>query len=215
MTRASAHGLRFWRGFGRVATTECHTLTHCSAKIWACGCSGNCRHLLLQQIFRQIMDCQTGNCNGLYARTLKPALSLRALCLLLLSALVLTACRRQNDDEVRRDLPGTWVVEGDSVFGGHFKSTSKIDDQGNYFCQLLSRNGSDALIRTSNIAGTFQVKDGMLIDTILKHSNTNAALPIISKARILRVDADTMVIRYEPSDGFAAPTNDVVFRKQR
>jgi hypothetical protein len=44
-------------------------------------------------------------------------------------------------------------------------------------------------------------------------SNTNAVLPISSRARIVRVDDREVVLKWEPNQEMDFPINDVVFRK--
>jgi len=43
--------------------------------------------------------------------------------------------------------------------------------------------------KAADVEGTFHLKDGMLIDTVLKHSNANAVLPMITRSRVLRIDS--------------------------
>jgi len=60
------------------------------------------------------------------------------------------------------------------------------------------------------MVGKFEVRDGVLIDTMTKNSSTNARLPMISRYRIIRSDRRELVIGVE-TDG---RTNEVVFRKE-
>jgi hypothetical protein len=59
----------------------------------------------------------------------------------------------------------------------------------------------------------FQVQAGLLIDTMTNNSNTNAQLPLIWRARIVRIDDHEMVLRPEPTEEWAYPTNQLRFRK--
>src|SRR6266446_4444592 len=91
-------------------------------------------------------------------------------------AFVLAGCSRQGDARVRNDLAGTWVATANYSNGGSFRSTITVDRNGNYVCQVVA-HGDSGVIRTADIEGKFQVRDGVLIDTMTKHSNTNAVLP--------------------------------------
>ena len=79
-------------------------------------------------------------------------------------------------------------------------------------CQVVA-HGESGVIRTADIEGKFQVRDGVLIDTMTKHSNTNAVLPRSTRARIVRINDREMVLNSESLGGQVSPTNDVVFRK--
>jgi hypothetical protein len=105
-------------------------------------------------------------------------------------------------------LPGTWVAEGAGPPGSDFKSTLKIAPNGGYTCQII-RHGPSNAVRTTEMEGTFQVKDGVLNDTMTTHSNTNAPVPVGSRMRIVRMDNREMVLTYQ--DFYQ--TNTTVFRR--
>jgi hypothetical protein len=107
-------------------------------------------------------------------------------------------------------LPGIWHVDKAEPSGGDFHSTIKVASNGSYTCQITSHSPSDGL-RKSGLEGTFQVKDGVLIDTMTKNSNTNAVLPMISRYRILRADDRELVLESKTSYS----TNEVIFRKEK
>jgi hypothetical protein len=127
--------------------------------------------------------------------------------------LLLTGCTRHGDAAVRTILPGTWTVTGDSSELGHFKSMITVDRSGDYVSQVIFQGQWDGVTRTSNLAGTFEVRDGILIDTMRKHSNTNAVLPRISRAHIVRFDERELVLKEEANNQQDVPTNEVGFRK--
>lgn len=62
--------------------------------------------------------------------------------------------------------------------------------------------------------GTWRVRDGVLIDTITKDSQTNAPTPNTNYARIVSIDDQKLVLDYVKITGAAYPTNQTVFRKQ-
>jgi hypothetical protein len=133
---------------------------------------------------------------------------------LLLAAILLSAgCKPQGDAKVRRNLPGSWIAAGNYPEGGRFTNTITVDPTGGYVCHVAAY-GTDGILRTSDLAGKFEVRDGMLIDTMTRHSNTNAPLPSTSRCRIVRFDGRDLVITPDESVRGNLKTNEVVLRKQ-
>ncbi len=137
---------------------------------------------------------------------MKPALAV------LLLALAVAGCKRHGDAQVGDKLTGNWVATGSYRNGGNFKSTLTIGRSGNYVCHLVTQ-GESGPTRTNALEGTFQIKDGILTDTVTKHSNTNAVLPMITRARIVRIDEGEMVLKWDLAEGVESATNEVVFRR--
>jgi hypothetical protein len=137
---------------------------------------------------------------------MKPSLAIAAL------AFVLGGCSRDADAQVRKRLPGTWVLTGTHRNGSTFTSTIAVSKAGNYVCRIVS-HGESGSERSFDLKGMFRVQGGVLIDTITNHSNTNAVLPMIMRARIVHFDDREMVLESEPNQEVEFPTNQVVFRK--
>jgi hypothetical protein len=129
--------------------------------------------------------------------------------------LLLVGCSRQGNAEAQKNLSGRWTAAGDNSESSHFKSTVTVDPNGDYVCEVIFQSSWDGVTRTSNLAGRWEVRDGVLIDTITKHSQTNAILPMISSARIVRLDGRQLVLTYGSSNQGAFPTNEIVFRKEQ
>ena len=142
---------------------------------------------------------------GIAERPVKLALSFLPVFLLL------TGCNHHSDASVPTELMGTWVAEEVYTHGGSFESTVKIAPNGRYTCHVVHRNASNAT-HNVEIEGTFQVKDGVLIDTMTKHSQTNAPVPTTFHERIVRMDRREMVLSDESYLQNTA-TNTVVWRK--
>lgn len=142
---------------------------------------------------------------GIPERPVKLALSFLSVILLL------TGCNHHNDVAIPRELLGTWVTEGVYPQAGGFKSTLTVAPNGGYACHVVSHNASNAT-RAFEIEGTLQVKDGVLSDTMTKHSQTNAPVPITFHYRIVRMDRREMVLSDESYLNNTA-TNTVVWRK--
>jgi len=125
--------------------------------------------------------------------------------------LLLTACGRRaaapslsGDAEAQSKLTGNWILEvvRDGI---HFKSFTTVASDGEYVSQLTD-NG----IRTFELEGTWLIKDGILTDTITKHSNTNTHLPIVSRDLIIRLDDQELIVKAKER-----PELQVVFRKDK
>jgi hypothetical protein len=142
---------------------------------------------------------------GIAEQTVKLALSFLSVILLL------TGCNRHSDAAIPKEMLGTWVAEGVYPQAGGFKSTMTIAPNGGYTCHLVSHNASNAT-RAYEIEGAFQIKDGVLIDTMTKHSQTNAPVPTTFHEGIVRMDRREMVLS---DDSYLqnTATNTVVWRK--
>jgi hypothetical protein len=128
--------------------------------------------------------------------------------------MLLAGCNRQSDAQARKNLTGTWTLSGDNSVASHFKSTITVDPSGDYVCQVVLQSRWDGVTRTNDLAGRWEVRDGILIDTMTKHSSTNARLPMISRSRVVRSGRRELVINVETNGSGDFLTNEVVFRKE-
>lgn len=126
--------------------------------------------------------------------------------------LAVGGCKRHGDTKITKILAGTWAATGRYRNGQEFKSTVIVDQRGNYVCELVTQRESGR-VQTNTLEGTFQAEEGVLTDTVTKHSNTNAVLPMIARARIVRLDDAEMILKWDLAEGIEAPTSEVVFRR--
>ncbi|MEI8291027.1 MAG: hypothetical protein WCH99_16300 [Verrucomicrobiota bacterium] len=103
----------------------------------------------------------------------------------ILLSLLLLSCGR-NDAKMQRELPGTWVA----VFPNGVQSTVVVNADGSYSCQHTRLTNGVTL---SRIEGTIQIRDGLLIDTVTKHSSTNAKVPFMSTNIIVHMNKNEIV----------------------
>ncbi len=89
-----------------------------------------------------------------------------------------------SDKEIRKNLLGTWV--GESASSGSFA----IHQDGSYVADFTDASGKVATTHE----GTFQVADGYLIISVTKSSQTNQPVPHDFRYRIIRADAQTIVM---------------------
>lgn len=82
-----------------------------------------------------------------------------------------------------------------------------LDSEGRYVCSgsVTSTN----VARPFMIRGTMKIEDGFVVDTMTKHSNTNATLPQTSRGKIIRQTDRELVARWEGTEV------DIVIRRQK
>ncbi|MSU59919.1 MAG: hypothetical protein EXS35_17420 [Pedosphaera sp.] len=136
---------------------------------------------------------------------------MRLTLILLLACLLVTACNRHGASTPDKFPPGTWVVEGNYPWDAKFKSTVVVAQDGVYRCQLVTHNSSN-VVRTVEFEGTFQIQDGMLVDTVTKHSQTNGPASITTRERILRI-SPREIATTRSEDAATNSPNETVFRK--
>jgi predicted TIM-barrel enzyme len=99
-------------------------------------------------------------------------------------AFVVAGCGRRGDARLQEGLTGTWVATGSYANGESFKSTVAISPNGNYLV-VFSKPGQN---RTNSMEGTLRVRDGQVIDTVIKRNTINQTAPTSTRARIVRLD---------------------------
>ena len=114
----------------------------------------------------------------------------------LMVSLLLAACGRQHkpapltgDALMQQQLVGKWP-SSDSYRTG----VTTIAPDGSYVANFTSSNG------TVHLEGRYLVKDGFLIDTLTKSSQTNARLST-DRFRIIRMDDRECVVELREGDG--------------
>jgi hypothetical protein len=126
--------------------------------------------------------------------------------------LLLAGCGQRSDSQMQKKLVGTWVLEETYAKGGDFKSTITVAADGVYSCDLVTHNSSNVL-RNFTLEGTWKVTNGVLVDITTKHSNTNAPLPLISTAEILRLDGQELVLIDYNTSGVKDSRKETIFRR--
>ena len=105
---------------------------------------------------------------------------------------------------MRHFLPGNWTLivprpASDLGIG----STLTIATNGDYVClrtnTLLGSFDKSTTLLTNKLEGTFEVKNGVLIDIIKKSSITNETMPIIFSNPIVIVDNELFGYRNQES----------------
>jgi hypothetical protein len=102
---------------------------------------------------------------------------------------------------------GTWVLDRVRPDGVKIHSVTTIAPGGKYSTQTSAFTNS-VLAFAVKSEGTFEIKDGCLIDTMTKHSEPATPVPSVFRARIIRFDGRELIAYDEENSA------DVVFRKE-
>ena len=88
-------------------------------------------------------------------------------------------------------LAGTWVVDyGRDI---PIRNATTFSPDGSFVCQISGYTNGMII----DISGTFEMRDGVLISTETKDSQTNAVLPRVARARIVRFDDRELDLRFD------------------
>ena len=127
---------------------------------------------------------------------------------LLAVCLLLIGCGRNSGLRPAPSSQGTWQLDRAGTgmnLGVQLHTTTMVDSDGRYSCETVA-TGSNRVVRFT-LEGTWQIKDGYLIDTVTRHSDTNIAVPWTNRARIVRITDQELAIHDE------ANSADAIFRK--
>jgi len=102
-----------------------------------------------------------------------------------LLSFLFTGCGR-SDATIQRELTGTWARH----FGNGCSVTNVIALDGSYRCQLVGGSNGP----TDILEGRLIAKNGVLIDTITKNSETNQQTPQVTQYQIVRIDGKQLVL---------------------
>jgi hypothetical protein len=89
--------------------------------------------------------------------------------------------KHAKDARIFKNLPGTWTTSFGSL---------SVQPGGSYVLQFTV--SPDIGVVTNE--GTFQVRDGFLIDTVTRTCRTNAQVPYVNRKRIIQADDREMII---------------------
>lgn len=140
---------------------------------------------------------------------------MRSRLLCLIPILLLSACDPRSgkgapasDAELQRRLVGTWRADAQLTNGTRVECETRVDAAGSYVLFLTNRLAEN--VRARMISGVWQVRAGLLTDTITNDGGGGGILPrTLPAVKILRLDEQELV---------AARTNDGVaetYRKDR
>lgn len=118
----------------------------------------------------------------------------------LLGLLVMGCSHREKpgttspEEQARHLLAGTWVTDMPS--GAIIRCTTTFGSNGQYVCEIEILR-SNTVQKKVELRGIQEVRDGVLIDTVLHDTQTNAPVPRTTHAQILRASEREVVLRWE------------------
>jgi hypothetical protein len=114
--------------------------------------------------------------------------------LLIAVCFLLSSCDR-SDARLHAKLQGTWILDRTRP-DGSIHTRTVIHSDGAYTCQTVARDNSNHVYKFE-LEGTFETRDGYLIDTVRKHTDTNFPVPTVFRARIISMTDRELVIHDE------------------
>ena len=119
---------------------------------------------------------------------------------------LLAACSRRDEPKPASQVAGRNKMAGNWLWtNAYMKGAFTVESNGNYV-GVLKRVGSNHL-RNIEMQGVMEIKDGVMIETVTKDTQTNGAVPRTSRAQIIRMDEREMVLRWEGLE------SDVILRR--
>ena len=98
-----------------------------------------------------------------------------------------------SDAELQRRLVGTWRADAQLTDGTRVESETRVDAAGNYVFFLTNSLADD--VRASRGSGVWQVRAGLLTDTITNDGGGGGILPrTLPSEQILRLDEHELVV---------------------
>ena len=113
-------------------------------------------------------------------------------------SLLLTCCSHKRARQPVSKLEGTWLLDrvGTGVnLGVTLHTATTVDSLGRYSCATTATSSNR--VTRFTLEGTWQVKDGYLIDTLTKHSDPTFVVPWTVRARIVRLTDQELAIHDE------------------
>lgn len=132
---------------------------------------------------------------------------MKSIFICILPSLALSACNHSDqpatpstDAELQQKLAGIWRADDQIPRGIHVQSETIVEPDGSYI--LLLTNTLSNGMRRVTLAGTFAVKNGMLIDTMTNDFTNPKYVPWRAGAnRILRLDEHELILRVTDTNG--------------
>jgi hypothetical protein len=97
-----------------------------------------------------------------------------------------------RDRDFRQSLAGVWSWELENM-----RCTNIVAPDGSFVSQLMFSHPDRT--NTYQMAGTWHIKDGSLIETVTSDSNKRARVPRTHSGQIVRMDASEFVVAWQGS----------------
>jgi len=126
-----------------------------------------------------------------------------AVLLVIILGLLWQHFKRPSDRQVQRELTGTWHRN----YGGS-QITNVIASDGGLQSQAFGLNN----IMVSSSEGSLIAKNGVLIQTMIKNSDTNLQMPRVEQWQIVHLDKHKLVMNFVSNKGDFVKTYERVER---
>jgi hypothetical protein len=90
-----------------------------------------------------------------------------------------------RDETIQRQLTGAWIH-----ISGTVRVTDAIAPDGTYYCRIYDGPSRES----DTLVGTLIAKNGVLIDTVTRDSETNQPTPRVMRWQIVRIDKNELVL---------------------
>ena len=118
--------------------------------------------------------------------------------LLFTSLLLLAGCAHRRDAAIRKNLPGAWHLVQPPLDKGGMKITFTIAPNGDFKREILMTSNGIPVVDGVDMAGTWQIQDGYLIQTVTYMGvRRNAQLPQVSRSKIIHADDRELVVVFD------------------
>ena len=106
-------------------------------------------------------------------------------------------------------LTGTWSLDRVRSDGVAIHTAITIASDGKYSARTTSTVTNSSAAATVTLEGTFEIKDGYLMDTVTRHDVPTFQVPTTFRARIIRFDEQELLAFDEGN------SVEVLFRKEQ
>jgi hypothetical protein len=128
----------------------------------------------------------------------------------------LSACNNRSDQQLQRQLQGTWTLQVTNPTGDEFKSATYVSPAGFYTSRItLTRTGASNAVYNDELEGSWRIENGVLIDTTTRHSNTNFSphQRMVWRARIVRFTENEFVVEQDGTNEWTSSLKQIAFRR--
>jgi hypothetical protein len=114
------------------------------------------------------------------------------LAILLLTFATFLLWHHKGDAQNRRGLQGAWHADFSRTPDSGSRSTFTIAANGDFVREGVDSHGAPL----NRLAGTIQITDGFLIETVTNTTQPNTTVPYVLRARIIHADDKELIFRF-------------------
>jgi hypothetical protein len=115
--------------------------------------------------------------------------------IILAAGFALLSCKQNEDLRAQGKLAGTWLFHTNTTQGVDLTYTITVAPDGSFVCRQAQTVGQESTNYT--LEGVYRVKDGVVIETVTKHSHPGYVVPSVVRGRLIKLDAHEWVVQNE------------------